>query len=193
MLALMIRIWAALTSRARNVWYRLLGVELQGYGGLRRISIPRLWRDIVIERDVGLDDGAVLLCSGKPRRGKILIRSGTYINRYTMLDAHEHVEIGAHCLIGPHCYITDGDHGMKRGALVSQQPIQTAPVVIEDEVWLGAGVIVLKGVRIGKGAVVGAGSVVAGNIEPFTIAVGTPARVVKQRNETQCPARGDDL
>jgi acetyltransferase-like isoleucine patch superfamily enzyme len=183
MLGWFIRIWAALTSRARNVWYRMLGVELRGYGCLRRISIPRQWRDVAIERDVGLDDGVVLLCSGEFRREKILIRSGTYINRYTMVDAHQHVEIGRNCMIGPHCYITDGDHGMKADALISRQPMQVAPVVIEDEVWLGAGVIILKGVRIGRGAVVGAGSVVNRNIDPLVIAVGTPARMVALRGE----------
>ena len=54
-------------------------------------------------------------------------------------------------------------------------------MVIEDDVWLGAGVIVLKGVRIGRGAVVGAGSVVTKNIESLAIVVGVPARVVGRR------------
>lgn len=162
----------------------MLGVELRGYSWIRRISIPRQWSDVAIEKNVGLDDGVVLLCSGELRRGKILIRSGTYINRYTMLDAHQRIEIGRDCMIGPHCYITDGDHGTKMGLPINKQPMKAVPVVIEDEVWLGAGVIVLKGVRIGQGAVVGAGSVVTKNIEPFTIAVGVPARVVSRREES---------
>jgi acetyltransferase-like isoleucine patch superfamily enzyme len=188
MLGQMIRLCAAFTSRARNAWYRLLGVEVQGYGCWRRISIPRLWRDITIERDVGLDDGVVLLCSGKHHRRKILIRSGTYINRYTMLDAHERIEIGRDCMIGPHCFITDGDHGTKMGLPINKQPMRTAPVVIEDDVWLGAGVIVLKGVRIGRGAVVGAGSVVTRDVESFSIAIGTPARIVGRREGELIPA-----
>ena len=183
MLGLLIRLWAALTSRLRNAGYRLLGVELRGYGCMRLISIPRQWRDVAIEKDVGLDDGVVLLCSGEFRREKILIRSGTYVNRYTILDAHRQIEIGRNCMIGPHCYITDGDHGMKAGLPIKNQPMTFAPVVIEDDVWLGAGVIVLKGVRIGQGAVVGAGSVVTRNIDTYAIAVGTPARVVGQRGE----------
>jgi acetyltransferase-like isoleucine patch superfamily enzyme len=183
MLGSLIRIWAALTSRTRNAWYRLLGVELRGYGCLRRISIPRQWREVAIEKDVGLDDGVVLLCSGTFRREKILIRSGTYLNRYTMVDAHHQVEIGRNCMIGPHCYITDGNHGMKMSLPIKKQPMTAAPVVIEDDVWLGAGVIVLKGVRIGRGAVIGAGSVVTRNIEPFMIAVGTPARAIGRRED----------
>src|SRR5215469_11470794 len=165
-----IRLWAALISRIRNLWFRTLGVELRGYCWIRRISIPRQWSDVAIEKNVGLDDGVVLLCSGELRHEKILIRSGTYINRYTMLDAHQRIEIGRDCMIGPHCYITDGDHGTKMGLPISKQPMTAAPVVIEDEVWLGAGVIVLKGVRIGRGAIVGAGSVVTKNIESFAIA-----------------------
>ena len=177
----MIRLWTALRSRVRNVWYRFLGVDVRGYCCLRQISIPRQWKDVTLEADVALDDGVVLLCSGEARREKILIRSGTYINRYTILDAHQQIEIGRNCMIGPHCFITDGDHGMKAGMPIDQQPMQIAPVIIEDEVWLGAGVIVLKGVRIGRGAVVGAGSVVTSNVEPQAIAVGTPARVVGKR------------
>ena len=115
MLGQLIRLWAALTSRVRNGWYRILGVEVRGYGCMRHISIPRQWRDVAIEKDVGLDDGVVLLCSGEFRREKILIRSGTYVNRYTILDAHRQIEIGRNCMIGPHCYITDGDHGTKAG------------------------------------------------------------------------------
>ncbi len=150
---------------------------------LRRISIPRQWSDVALEEDVGLDDGVALVCSGDPRREKILIRSGTYINRHTIVDAHQQIEIGRNCLIGPHCFITDADHGMKRGSLIQTQPMQISPVVIEDEVWLGAGVVVLKGVRIGRGAVIGAASVVSRNIEPFAIAVGTPARVIGERKK----------
>lgn len=181
MLGLIIRLGAALASRTRNVWYRMLGVELRGYSWIRHISIPRQWSDVAIEKNVGLDDGVVLLCSGALHREKILVRSGTYINRYTMLDAHERIEIGRNCMIGPHCFITDGDHGTKMGIPISKQPMRTAPVVIEDEVWMGAGVIVLKGVRIGQGAVVGAGSVVTKDIESFAIALGVPARAVGRR------------
>jgi len=165
----------------RNIWYRILGVKINGYVWMQSISIPRQWSDIKIEKDVALDDGVILLCSGPAKQGKIIINSGTYINRYTMLDAHKSIEIGQNCMIGPHCYITDANHGTKTGSLVNIQPVDVAPVKIDDDVWIGAGVIILMGVTIGTGAIVGAGSVVTKSIPSDTIAVGNPAQVVKKR------------
>jgi acetyltransferase-like isoleucine patch superfamily enzyme len=133
---------------------------------------------VTLERGVCLDDGVVLLCSGTESPDKIVIRYGTYINRYTMIDAHERIEIGRNCMSGPHCYITDANHGIAPVAAVKDQPIETAPVFIEDKVWLGAGVKVLAGVRLGRGAVVGAGAVVTKDLPPNAIMVGVPARQV---------------
>ena len=121
------------------------------------------------------------MCSGIERSNKLVIRYGTYINRYTMIDAHERIEIGRNCMIGPHCYITDANHGVATALPVKNQPMEAKPVIIEDEVWLGAGVIVLSGVRVGSGAVVGAGAVVTSDIPANVIAVGVPARVVNRR------------
>lgn len=58
--------------------------------------------------------------------------------------------------------------------------IETKPVVIEDDVWLGTNVVVLPGVTIGRGAVIGAGAVVTQDIPPFSVAVGVPARVIRK-------------
>ena len=54
------------------------------------------------------------------------------------------------------------------------------PITIEDEVWIGGGAIVLPGVTIGKGSVIGAGAVVTKDIPPYSVAVGSPARVIRQ-------------
>jgi len=145
---------------------------------LRQVSIPRSWSDITIEGPTGLDDGVVLLCSGVPRRNKILIRSGCYVNRFTMIDASEQIEIGRDCMIGPHCYITDHDHGHERGLLVGSRPLIGKPVRIGNNVWIGASVVVLKGVTIGDDAVVGAGAVVTRNVPPGAKVAGVPARQI---------------
>jgi acetyltransferase-like isoleucine patch superfamily enzyme len=143
---------------------------------MRRISIPRNWPDITLEAGVSLDHGVVLLCSGPAKQDKIHINGGTYVNRNTILDAHEHLEIGSHCLIGPGCFLTDADHGKSPDNPVSQQPMKSKPTVLEDNVWLGAGVVVLKGVRIGRGAVVGAGAVVTHDVAAGSVVAGVPAR-----------------
>lgn len=178
-LHLIVRVHVGLDSRFRNVWFRLLGVNLTGYAWMRRISIPRNWTDITIEPGVSLDDGVVLLCSGPARQGKIHIKRGTYINRNTILDAHELLEVGCDCMIGPGCFLTDSDHGTTLGNQLGQQAMISKSTILEDGVWLGAGVKVLKGVRIGRGAVVGAGAVVTKDVPAGEKVAGVPARRIE--------------
>jgi acetyltransferase-like isoleucine patch superfamily enzyme len=163
------------------MWFRMLGVQISGRAWLRRVSIPRQWSDITLQAGAALDDGVVLLCSGAAKPDKLVIGSGTYVNRNTMVDAHEKVEIGRNCMIGPGCYITDADHGMEASLPVNVQPMTFCPVILEDGVWLGAGVIVLSGVRIGRGAVVGAGAVVTKDVPANTKTAGVPARRIGER------------
>lgn len=177
----LIRFADAFNSRRRNVWFSLLGVKLRGYVWMRRISIPRQWSDISIEKDVSLDDGVVLLCSGAPKENKIAIDRGTYLNRFTMLDAHTQISIGRNCMIGPYCYITDANHGRAPGVLVKDQKMEPRPVVIEDDVWLGASVVVLPGVRLGRGCVIGAGAVVTHDVPAGAVFAGVPAARIGSR------------
>jgi len=178
----LIRFAEAFNSRRRNLWFALLGVRLRGYVWMRRISIPRQWTDITIEKDVSLDDGVVLLCSGPPNENKITIDQGTYLNRFTMLDAHAQITIGRNCMIGPNCYITDANHGRAPGVLVKEQKMEAQPVVIEDDVWLGAGVVVLPGVRLGRGCVIGAGAVVTADVPAGAVFAGVPAARIGNRS-----------
>jgi acetyltransferase-like isoleucine patch superfamily enzyme len=84
------------------------------------------------------------------------------------------------------CALYSYDHGILPNMLIGKQPLQSkGRILIDDDAWLGFGVIVLSGVRIGKGAVVGAGSVVTRDIPDGAIAVGSPARVIKMRSELQ--------
>jgi serine acetyltransferase len=62
---------------------------------------------------------------------------------------------------------------------VKEHLIKTAPVIIEDDVWLGTNAVVLPGVRVGRGAVVGAGAVVTRDVPPFTVVAGAPARPIR--------------
>lgn len=184
LLSSFIRFAAAFHSRRRNLWFALLGVRMRGYVWMRRISIPRQWSDISLAQDVSLDDGVVLLCSGAPKANKIAIGQGTYVNRYTMLDAHTEISIGRNCMIGPHCYITDANHGRAPGVVVKDQQMEPRPVVIEEDVWLGAGVVVLPGVRLGRGCVIGAGAVVTDDVPEQAVFAGVPARAIGSRSTT---------
>jgi acetyltransferase-like isoleucine patch superfamily enzyme len=184
LLARLITIEQGIKSRYRNWYYRMLGVRLQGYVWMRDIEIPRNFDQIELAVGVALDRGVVLLCTGDANKSiKIRIGSGTYINRYTMLDAAQLLEIGNNCAIGPGCYLTDHDHGNDPGLPPLSQPLISAPTRLGNEVWLGAHVSVLKGVSIGDRAVIGAGSVVTKDIPAGAVAVGVPARVVRERQK----------
>ena len=180
LLRFIVRFFQGMASRCRNVAYRRLGVNIQGYCWLRAVEIPRNWRDITLH-GCSLDRGVVVLCSGTARSGKIEIGKGTYINRFTILDAHERIVIGKDVMIGPHVFITDANHGIKAGASVKNQPMRVESVEIGDGAWIGAHVVILPGVKIGHGAVIGAGSVVTRDIPAQAIAFGVPAMVKRTR------------
>ena len=178
------RIQQGLGSRWRNLYYKALGVKIHGYVWMREIDIPRNFHDIKIESGCALDQGVTLLCSGEPLpHAKIHIGAYTYINRHTFLDATLSLTIGQKCGIGPGCYLTDHDHGLDLALPPLGQPMISQPTKIGDRVWIGANVTILKGVTIGNDAVVGAGSVVTKDIPEKAIAVGVPAKVIKDRKE----------
>lgn len=108
------------------------------------------------------------------------------------VTAYQSVVIGNRVQIGAGGLITDTDlHPVNLDARRQQilgekfeiSQVEKSEVVIEDDVWIGFGVLILKGVRIGKGAIVGAGSVVTKDVPAFCIAAGNPARVLKQIDE----------
>ena len=68
---------------------------------------------------------------------------------------------------------------------ILEQGITAQGIVVDDDVWLASGVIVLDGVHIGQGCVIGAGSVVTEDLPPFSVAVGAPARVVRDRRDAR--------
>jgi acetyltransferase-like isoleucine patch superfamily enzyme len=114
----------------------------------------------------------------------LVIGAGTYVNRFTMFDASDSIEVGRNCLIGPFCYITDHDHGTEPAVVIAEQPLVSSPVRIGSNVWIGAGAIILKGTRIGDGAVIGAGAVVTHDVRAGEKVAGVPARTIGSRLPT---------
>jgi acetyltransferase-like isoleucine patch superfamily enzyme len=99
----------------------------------------------------------------------------TSIGDRTQIQCRDRVTIGSNVIIAWDVNILEHDfHNPAGGAAVAQ------PIVIEDEVWIGAHAIVLKGVTIGRGAIIGAGAVVTKDVPPFTFAAGNPARHIKE-------------
>jgi maltose O-acetyltransferase len=96
----------------------------------------------------------------------------------TVLDNNE-VHIGHHVMIGPAVQIYTAAHLLQAEARIQGWEV-AKPIVIEDNVWLGGGAILLPGVRIGRNAVVGAGAVVPRDVPANTVVAGNPARVIRE-------------
>lgn len=97
------------------------------------------------------------------------------------------VRIGNNVMIAPEVFIYARNyaHGCTDIPMVQQGYEEERPVVIEDDVWIGARATILPGVTIGKGSIVGASAVVTKDVPPYAIVGGNPARVLKRRNATQ--------
>ncbi|MBX6388921.1 MAG: acyltransferase [Frankia sp.] len=108
--------------------------------------------------------------------GLLQLGHGVNVNGFAKILVRDRVSIGQHCTISWNTQILDNDfHPITIDGV--QQPM-SAPVVIEDHVWIGTGAIVLKGVTIGEGAVVAAGAIVTRDVPAKAIVGGSPAKVV---------------
>jgi acetyltransferase-like isoleucine patch superfamily enzyme len=116
------------------------------------------------------------ICLWVDTAGKISIGEGSYLNQGVTLAAREAIEIGPHSRIGEHVAIHDTSF---HPVTVDEAP-KTAPVKIGRNVWIGHRAIILPGTEIGDHSVIGAGAVVTGAIPEKCVAVGIPARVVRQ-------------
>jgi acetyltransferase-like isoleucine patch superfamily enzyme len=96
------------------------------------------------------------------------------------------IKIGNKVMFGPNVTIIGGDHNTTQlGEFMfdvnEKLPENDLPVIIEDDVWVGTGAIILKGVRIGKGSIVAAGALVTKDVEPYSITGGVPAKKLRMR------------
>ena len=103
------------------------------------------------------------------------------------ISARESVKIGNNVLIGSGALITDSDaHPVDFDERKKDMPGRSCPICIEDDVFVGARAIILKGVRIGCGSVVGAGAVVVNDVPPYSVVAGNPAVVVGSSRKDAC-------
>lgn len=113
---------------------------------------------------------------------KIEIGDGVSVGGFVHIWGGGGVRIGNRVMIGSHSAITSITHDYTKEIMITT--VVTKPIVICDDAWLGAHVLILPGVTIGQGAVIGAGAVVMADVPPRTIVAGVPARVLKTREIT---------
>lgn len=117
----------------------------------------------------------------------ISVGSDVFIGSGAKFSASEsEIVIGDKVMFGPNVIIMGGDHntsvvGAYMFDVKEKLEGNDLPVIIESDVWIGAGSIILKGVRIGTGSIIGAGSIVTRDCPPYSVMVGSPAKVVKNR------------
>ena len=123
----------------------------------------------IIREQVEIGENAVIMMGA-------VINIGAVIGAGTMIDMG--AVLGGRATVGKHCHIGAG--AVLAGVV---EPASATPVVIEDDVLVGANAVVIEGVRVGRGAVVAAGAVVIRDVEPDTVVAGIPARVIKKKDE----------
>ena len=110
------------------------------------------------------------------------------LNDYVHIVGMKSIEIGNNVLMASHVFISDNSHGSYKGDDNDSDPnippternYGLAPIKIGNNVWIGEGVMIMPGVTIGDGCVIGAHSIVSKDVPAYTIAVGTPAKVIKK-------------
>ena len=170
------RAWLHARSSLRLLWFRLL------YPGLA------LGRDVVIGPGVRFRvlNGATLRIGDRTRidaraelhsDGKLTIGADAYIGTGTIIVAAEQIAVGDDALIAAYVVIRDQDHHSEPGELPYRlQGLETSPIAIGRNVWIGTGAVILKGVNVGDNCVIGAKSVVTRSLAADTRAAGIPAR-----------------
>lgn len=144
-------------------------------------------------------------------RGRKLMKVGKYTNIHPTVIIREgaYITIGEHCLINHNNLLQAGkseygsitignyvhtgvnvmfmafNHGFYTTEIpTKEQDYMDAPIVVEDDVWIGGGSIILSGVTIGKGAIIAAGAVVNKDVPPYAIVGGVPAKLLKYRDDS---------
>lgn len=116
---------------------------------------------------------------------EIIIGDNCSIGAQSHITAINKIVIGNNVLTGPRVLITDNAHGASIDTMLDIAPskrelVSNGPVIIEDNVWIGEGSMIMPNVMIGKGSIIAANSVVTKNIPPYCIAAGSPAKIIKK-------------
>lgn len=114
--------------------------------------------------------------------GKFSLGDRSFIGSFSVIGCNERVEIGKSVMIAQNVSIRDTDHGFEDLQVpMIDQGIRTAPVIIRDNVWIGHGAVITKGITIGSGAIIAANAVVTKDVPENAIVGGVPAKIIRYR------------
>jgi acetyltransferase-like isoleucine patch superfamily enzyme len=176
----MIRWLRIARSRLRAVLISARGAEISGKVTIGPRCMVERPECLILGYRVGLEQDVYLKVVADSAR--LHIGRCSFLGKGVEIDCLESISIGEHVLLAPGCFITDHNHDIAAGKRIDRQGCVSAPVAIEDDVWVGANAVILPGVKIGRGAVVGAGAVVTRDVEPCTVVGGVPARMIATRD-----------
>lgn len=135
---------------------------------------------VAIGHSVTLQKGSLI----DAQRGYVTLGDDVSVNHYSIILGTGGVSIGNYVRIAAQCMIVSFDHNFQNRDLpITKQGITKKPIIIQDDVWIGAGAKILGGAFVAEGCVIGANVVVKGVTEPYGVYVGNPARLVKFRGQ----------
>jgi len=145
----------------------------------KNVALMRFPRNIHISNSVVLKEGSKICACNE--NSEIEVGENTTIGYHTYIFSSNKITVGKNCMIAPFVYIVDSDHGIERSRLMNLQANITSPIIIMDDVWIGTGAKILKGVTINQGAIIAAGSVVKEDVPSYKIFGGIPAKNIGER------------
>ena len=165
----------------RRFWWQMQGARFGAGTAVPALSVN--WpHQLAVGADCQLGAQIVVGFDGIWQPGpSIVIGDRVFIGHGCEFNIRARISIANDCLIAAGCKFIDHDHGLALGQPMNLQPGPEAAIIIEEDVWLGVNVVVLKGVTIARGAVVAAGAVVTKSVGENEIWGGVPARKIGQR------------
>lgn len=162
-------------------YFRALGATIGDDVSLGNIDMS-LPEQVLINRMCKIEDNVRFRPGGQWKQSSIEIGENTFVGHSTQINVGSKFKIGKNCLIAPMCVFSDAHHTFDNVDIpICDQETTYLPINVEDNVWIGSGVVVLGGVTIHTGAVVAAGAVVNKSIPANEIWGGVPAKKIKSR------------
>ena len=177
------RISGGLSGVLRRAKWQMLGARIGNSTGIPSGTLMNWPHQVQIGSKCVLEENIAFVYAApwEAARSAIQLGDRVFVGRGCEFNICGSIRVGNDALIASGCKFIDHNHGVARGVPINQQPNETIPIVLENDVWLGVNAVVLKGVTIGEGAVVGAGAIVTKSVPPGEIWGGVPARKMSER------------